>query len=149
MQYLSAISKTTEWSLFVSKANHSRSQQTKSMPQLLMLKKLKLNGSMKTYKTFWNKHKKRCPFLHRRLECRSRKSKDTWKNRQDRPWSKEWSRAKAKRILPKECTGHSKHPLPITQEIVDVMIYTWTSPDCQYQNQTDYILCSGRWRSSI
>ena len=27
--------------------------------------------------------------------------------------------------------------------------YTWTSPDGQYQNQTDYILCSQRWRSSI
>ena len=25
----------------------------------------------------------------------------------------------------------------------------WTSPDGQYQNQTDYILCSQRWRSSI
>ena len=28
-------------------------------------------------------------------------------------------------------------------------LYTWTSPDCQHQNQTDYILCSQRWRSSI
>jgi len=27
--------------------------------------------------------------------------------------------------------------------------YTWTSLDGQYQNQTDYILCSQRWRSSI
>ena len=27
--------------------------------------------------------------------------------------------------------------------------YTWTSPDGQYQNQTDYILCSQRWGSSI
>ena len=27
--------------------------------------------------------------------------------------------------------------------------YTWTSPDGQYQNQTDYIFCSQRWRSSI
>ena len=26
---------------------------------------------------------------------------------------------------------------------------TWTSPDDQYQNQIDYILCSQRWRSSI
>ena len=25
----------------------------------------------------------------------------------------------------------------------------WTSPDGQYQNQTDYILCSQRWRSFI
>ena len=28
-------------------------------------------------------------------------------------------------------------------------LYTWTSPDGQYQNQTDYILCSWRWWSSI
>ena len=28
-------------------------------------------------------------------------------------------------------------------------LYTWTSPDGQYWNQTDYILCSQRWRSSI
>ena len=27
-------------------------------------------------------------------------------------------------------------------------LYTWTSPDSQYQNQIDYILCSQRWRSS-
>ena len=26
--------------------------------------------------------------------------------------------------------------------------YTWTSPDSQYRNQIDYILCSQRWRSS-
>ena len=28
-------------------------------------------------------------------------------------------------------------------------LYTWTSPDGQYQNQIDYILCSQRWRSPI
>ena len=27
--------------------------------------------------------------------------------------------------------------------------YTWTSPDSQYRNQIDSILCSQRWRSSI
>ena len=27
-------------------------------------------------------------------------------------------------------------------------LYTWTSPDGQYQNQIDYILWSQRWRSS-
>ena len=47
--------------------------------------------------------------------------------------------------MPRERTGHSKHPLPRTQE----KILTWTSPDGQYQNQIDYILCSQRWRSSI
>ena len=35
MQYLDVISKTTEWSLFVSKANHSISQLSKSMPNQL------------------------------------------------------------------------------------------------------------------
>ena len=28
-------------------------------------------------------------------------------------------------------------------------LYTWTSPDDQYQTQIDYILCSQNWRSSI
>ena len=28
-------------------------------------------------------------------------------------------------------------------------LYTWTSPDGQPRNQTDYNLCSQRWRSSI
>ena len=27
--------------------------------------------------------------------------------------------------------------------------YTWTSPDGQYQNQIDYILCSRRWREAL
>ena len=31
--------------------------------------------------------KKRCPFYHRGLECKSRKSRDTWSNRQVWPWS--------------------------------------------------------------
>ena len=28
-------------------------------------------------------------------------------------------------------------------------LYTWTSPDGEYGNHIDYILCSQRWRSSI
>ena len=28
-------------------------------------------------------------------------------------------------------------------------LYTWTSPDGQYRNQIDYILCGQRWRNSI
>ena len=28
-------------------------------------------------------------------------------------------------------------------------LYTWTSPDGPYKNQTDSILCSSKWRSSI
>ena len=31
--------------------------------------------------------KKRCPFHYRELECKSRKSRNTWSNRQIWPWS--------------------------------------------------------------
>ena len=44
--------------------------------------------------------------------------------------------------MPREHTGHSRHPLPATQD-------TWTSTDGQYRNKIGYILCIGRWRSSI
>ena len=38
--------------------------------------------------------KKRCPFHCRGLECKSRKSKDTWSNRQIWPWSKKMKQVK-------------------------------------------------------
>ena len=59
---------------------------------------------------------KRCPFHYRGLQCKSRKSRNTWSNRQVWPWRTEWSRAKANRVLPRECTGNGKHPLPATQK---------------------------------
>ena len=72
---------------------------------------------------------KRCPFHYRGLEWKSRKSRNTWSNRQIWPWSMEWSRAKANRVFSRECTGHSKHPVPTTQEKtlqVDITIWsTW------------------------
>ena len=37
----------------------------------------------------------------RGLECKSRKSRNTWRNRQIWPWSTERSRAKANRVLPR------------------------------------------------
>ena len=60
--------------------------------------------------------KKRCSFHYRGLECKSRKSRNTWSNRPVWPWSTELSRAKANRVLPRAHEGHSKHPLPTTQE---------------------------------
>ena len=53
---------------------------------------------------------------YRGLECKSRKSRNTWSNRQIWPWNMEWSRAKTNRVLSRKCTGHNKHPLPTTQE---------------------------------
>ena len=45
------------------------------------------------------------------------------------------------RVLPREHTGHSKHPHPATQEKTLHMIITRWS--------IDYILFSQRWRSSV
>ena len=84
---------------------------------------------------------KRCPFHYRGLECKSRKSRNTWSNRQIWPWNEAGQRL---RVLPRQHTGHSKHPLPHKRRLL-----TCTPPDGQYQNQTDYILCSQRWRSFI
>ena len=90
---------------------------------------------------------KRCPFHYRGLECKSRKSRNAWSNRQIWHWRTEWSRVKANRVLPREHTGHSKHPLPTTQEKTLNMDIT-KCHDGQHRNQIDYILWSQRWRSS-
>ena len=103
-----------------------------------------LSLSWRPTRPFRTNTQKRCPFHYRGLEWKSRKSRDTWSNRQMWPWTTEWSRAKANRVLPRECTGHINTLFQQTRED-----YTWTSPDGQYHNQTDYVLCSQRWKSSI
>ena len=53
--------------------------------------------------------------------------------------------AKTNRVLPRKCTGHSKHPLPTTQvKTLHMDITRWSIP-----SQIDYILCNQRWRSSL
>ena len=73
------------------------------------------------------------------LECKSRKSRNTRSNRPIWPWSTEWSRAKANRVLPRECTGHSKHSLPTTQENTLHMYIT----RCQHRNQIFFAVKDG------
>ena len=73
--------------------------------------------------------KKRYPFHHRVLECKCRKTRDIWSNRQIWPWSTKWSRAKVNRVLSRAHTGHSNPPLPITQErILHMDITRWSIP---------------------
>ena len=56
------------------------------------------------------------------------KSRYTWNNRQVWPWSTKWSRAKANSFA-RECTGHSKQPLPTTQETtLHMNIIRWSIP---------------------
>ena len=88
---------------------------------------------------------KRCPFHYSGLECKSRKSRNTWSNRQIWPWIVEWSRAKTNRVLPRKCTGQANTLFQQHKRRHS----TWTSPDGQHRNHIDYILCSQRWRSSI
>ena len=87
--------------------------------------------------------KKRSPFHYRGLEHKSRKSRNTWSNRQICTWSTEWSRAS--RVLPRKCTGIANTLFQQHKR----RLYTWASPDGQHRNQIDYILCSQRWRSSV
>ena len=81
---------------------------------------------------------------NRGLEWKSRKSRDTWSNRQIWPWRTKRSRVKftnfAKRM-------HSSQQIPSSNS---------TREDCTHghhqtvnTDQIDYILCSQRWRSSI
>ena len=128
----------------VSKASHSISWLSKSVPQPVMLKKMKLNYSIKTYKTLELEPKKDVLFIIGDWNAKVG-SRNTWSNRQIWPWRTEWSRAKASRVLPKEHTGHSKHPFPTTQEkTLHMDIIRWSVPISD-----DYILCSQIWRSSI
>ena len=72
---------------------------------------------------------KRCPFHYRWLECKCRKSRNTWGNKQIWPWNTEWSREKDNKVLPREHTGHSKHPLPTTREkTLHMHITRWPTP---------------------
>ena len=81
---------------------------------------------------------KRCPFHYRGLECKSRKSRNTWSNRQIWPWNAE----KAGQRLIEFC---QENTLVIANTLFQQhkrRLYTLTSPDGLYS-------CSQRWRSSI
>ena len=81
---------------------------------------------------------KRCHFHYRGQECKSRKSRNTWSNRQIWPWNTEWSRAKTNRVFPGKCTGHNKHPLPTTEEktlYMDITRWSTLKSDWLYSLQ--------------
>ena len=83
------------------------------MPQPVMLKKL--DWSMKTYKTFWNLHPKDVLFIIGDWNAKV--------GRQEIPGTigkfglgVQNEAGQRLTVLPRKCPGHSKHPLPITQE---------------------------------
>ena len=116
MQYLGVVSKTTEWSLFISKANHSISQYHLYAPTT--------KGEEAEVEQFYQDlqdlleltPKKDVLFIigDWNVKVRSQETPGvTGKFGLEIP---EWSRAKANRVLSREHTGHSKHRLPTTQE---------------------------------
>ena len=88
--------------------------------------------------------KKRCPFHQQGLECKNRKSRDTWNNRQVSPWSTKWSRAKADSFAKRT---HWSQQRPSSSNTRDNCTPKGMSPNGQYRNQIDYI-CSWRWKNS-
>ena len=115
------------------------------MSQPLIPKKLKQNSSMKTTRPSRTKTKKRRPFHPRGLECNSKESRDTWSNRQIGLGVQN----EAGQRLTEFCQENALVTANTLFQQHKRGIYTWTSPNGQYQNQIDYILCSQRWRSSI
>ena len=87
------------------------------MPWPVMVKKLKLNGFYEDLQDVLELTlKKDVLFIIMDWNAKVGSQETPGVNRQIWPWSTEWSRAKANRVLPREHTGHSKHPLPTTQE---------------------------------
>ena len=83
---------------------------------------------------------KRYPFHYRGLTSKSMKPRDAWSNRQIWPWSTKWSSQRLtefcqENILVIANTFFQQHKR---------RLYKWTSPDNQYWNYIDYILCSQR-----
>ena len=111
-----------------------------------MLKKLKLNGSMKTYKTFLKlTPKKDVLFIIGDWNAKV--------GSQETPgvtcrFGLGVQNEAGQRLI-EFC---QKNALVIANTLFQQhkrRLYTWTSQDGQHQNQIDYILCSQRWRSSI
>jgi len=136
-----------EWSLFISKANKPLSI------TVIQVYAPTINAEEAEVEWFYEDlqdlleltQKKWCPFHYRGLECKSRKSRDTWSSRQVWPWSTKWSRAKTTEIW-------QENTLVIANTLFQQYKrkhYTWTSPDGQYQNQIVYVLYNWRWRNSI
>ena len=87
------------------------------MPQPVTLKKLKLNSSMKTYKTFLELTPKN-DVLFIIGDWNSKVGSQETPGVTGKFGLGVWNEAGQRliRVLPREHTGHSKHPLPTTQE---------------------------------
>ena len=141
MQYLEAISKTTEWSLFVSEANLS-------IPVYVPTS----NAEEVEVEWFYED-------LQDLLELTPKKDVlfiiGDWNAKvgsQETPGVRgKFSlgvQNEARQRLIEFCQENTLVIANTLSQQHKRRLYTWTSPDGQHRNQIDYILCSQRWRSS-
>ena len=91
--------------------------------------------------------KNRCPFHHRGLECKSRKSVTGLPGVTVKFGL--WVQIEAGQSLTEFCQENVLNIANTLFQQHKRQLYTWTSPDGQCRNQIDYILCSRRGRSPI
>ena len=110
-----------------------------------MLKKLNLNCSKNTTRPSRTNTQKRCPFHYKGLESKV--------GSQEKPGVTGkfglGVQNEAGQRLTEFCQEDTLFIANTLFQQHKRRLYTWTSPDSQYQNQIDYILCSQRWRNSI
>ena len=105
------------------------------MPQPVMLRSWPWMVLWRPTRPCRTNTQKRCPFHSRGLECKSRKSRNTWSNRKIWPWNTE---LKGQRLI-EFC---KENALVIANTLFQQhkrRLYTWTSPDGQHRNQIDDI----------
>ena len=86
---------------------------------------------------------KRCPFHYSGLGCKTRKIRNTWNNRQVGLGVQNDTGQR----LTEFCQENALVIANTLSQQHKRQLYTWTSPDGQYQNQIHYILCSRKWSS--
>ena len=104
-----------------------------------MPKKLKLNGSMKTYNTFLLTPKKKDILF----------IMEDWNAKLGSQQARLALEYKIKQRLAKFCQANTLVIANTLFQHCKRWLYIWISPNSQYRNQIDYILCTQRWRSSV
>ena len=139
MQYLGAVSKITERSLFVSKAKHSIITVIQVYAPTSNVEEAEVEGFYEDLQDLLEQtSKKRCPFHYRGLECK-RKSQET-------PGVTGKFGLGVQNEAGQRLTEFCQESILVIANTLlqqhKRRLYTWTSPNGQYQNQIDYILCS-------
>ena len=115
--------KTTEWSLFISQGKPFSIMVIQAYAPTSNTEEAEAEQFYEDLQDLVElTPKRRCPFHSRGLEWKSRKSRNTWRNRQIWPWNAEWSRAKTNRVC-------KENALVIANTLFQQhkrRLYTWT-----------------------